>query len=155
MKYFILSITLLFTTACSLKTPFLEPDTFLQKTLTYTKKGEIYNSLEIKDTIFATYLNPLGKNISNDDEFVVSIFVDDDFDDDKKAGLHNSDISLTLNGYKPIMIKELKKDDTLRKLVPFKNEWSHYYLVKFPKTNSAKKELVLESKLYGATSLNF
>ena len=150
---FFIFLALIFGTGCSFKTAFTEPDTVLQKSLTWTKKGEIYNSLEIKASVFATYLNPLGKAKSSHDEFVVSIFVDDDFKEKKKAGLHNPDISLSLGGVKPLSVKELDEDSEYKKLVPFKNEWAHYYLVKFPK--STQKVLILKSQRYGKTQLKF
>jgi len=156
MKKIIVFLTILFFSfGCSFKTPFTKPDTVLQKTLAWTKKGEIYNSLEIKASIFATYLNPLGKAKSSDEEFVVSVFVDDDFKEKEKAGLNNPDISLTLNKTQYISKKELDEDSEYKKLVPFKNEWSHYYLVKFPKSSSKTLKLTLTSKNYGVTTLTF
>jgi hypothetical protein len=155
IKIFTFITILFFGLGCSFKEPFVEQDKVLQKSLTWTRKGEIYNSLEIKASIFATYLNPLGKAKSSNEEFVVSVFVDDDFKDRKKAGLNNPDISLTLNGIKPISKKELDEDSEYKKLVPFKNEWSHYYLVKFPKSSQKKLKLILESQNYGATVLEF
>jgi len=155
MKRIIAFLTILFLAGCSFKTPFVEPDYVLQKTLAWTKKGEIYNSLEIKASIFATYLNPLGKAKSSDEEFVVSVFVDDDFKEKEKAGLNNPDISLTLNSVKPIYKKELDDDSEYKKLAPFNNEWSHYYLVKFPKSNDKTLKLTLTSKNYGSTTLIF
>jgi hypothetical protein len=156
MKIFTFLTIIFFTFGCSFKEPFLEQDKVLQNSLTWTRKGEIYNSLEIKASIFATYLNPLGKAKSNhDEEFVVSVFVDDDFKDKKKAGLNNPDISITLNGFKPISKKELDEDSKYKKLVPFKNEWSHYYLVSFPKSSKKELKLVLESRNYGDAVLKF
>ena len=156
MKKTILFLTTLFLfSGCSFKSSFTKPDKILQRTLTWTKKGEIYNSLEIKASIFATYLNPLKKVKSSDEEFVVSIFIDDDFKEKSKYGLNNSDISLTLNGIKYISKKELDEDSEYKKLVPFKNAWAHYYLVKFPKNDKKELKLILESRSYGATILTF
>ena len=152
IAFFILGIFLF--VGCSLKEPFLKEDTVLQETLVYSKKGEIYNSLEIKASIFATYLNRLDSKYKDGEYFVVSIFIDDDFEDPKKYGLNNKAFHLTLNGKKYINKKELDEDSELRKLVPFKNQWSHYYLVKFPK-QSGVKELVLSNYAYGSTTLRF
>ena len=150
--FFILSIFLF--TGCSFKKPFLEPDSVLQESLVYSKKGEIYNSLEIKASLFATYINRLDSKYKDGEYFVVSIFIDDDFEDPKKYGLNNKAYRLTLNGYDYVYKKELKEDSELRKLVPFKNQWSHYYLVKFPKQKGVKK-LELSHFRYGSTTLRF
>ncbi len=154
MKVLIFVVGVFLFVGCSLKEPFLKPDTVLQETLVYSRKGEIYNSLEIKASLFATYLNRLDSKYRDGEYFVVSIFIDDDFEDPKKYGLNNKAYRLTLNGKDYIYKKELKEDDELRKLVPFKNEWSHYYLVKFPKVDGVKK-LVLSNASYGSTTLRF
>jgi len=44
---------------CASKSGFLSPDVLAQRALSYTKKAEIYNSLEIKASAVVTYLNPL------------------------------------------------------------------------------------------------
>jgi len=156
IKIFTFLTIMFFIFGCSFKEPFLEQDKVLQNSLAWTKKGEIYNSLEIKASIFATYLNPLEKAKNNhNEEFVVSVFVDNDFKDKKKAGLNNPDISLTLNSIKPILKKELDENSKYKKLAPFKNEWSHYYLVKFPKSSKKELKLVLKSEDYGIAVLNF
>ena len=155
MKVFILLFISFLFVGCSFKEPFLKEDTLLQQKLVYTKKGEIYNSLEIKASLFATHLNPLDKKYKDGEYFVVSIFIDDDFDDEKRYGLNNSAYKLTLNGSSFLSKKELKDDDPLKKMVPFKNEWAHYYLVKFPKQSGKKLELVLRHFEYGSVGLEF
>ena len=150
--FFILSVFLF--VGCSFKKPFLESDTVLQESLVYSRKGEIYNSLEIKASLFATYLNRLDSKYKDGEYFVVSLFIDDDFEDSNRYGLNNRAYRLTLNGEEYISKKELKNDSELRKLVPFKNQWSHYYLVKFPK-QSGVKELELSHFSYGSTVLRF
>ena len=154
MKVLIFVFSIFLFVGCSLKEPFLKPDTLLQESLVYSKKGEIYNSLEIKASLFATYLNRLDSKYKDGEYFVVSIFIDDDFEDPEKYGLNNKAYRLTLNGEDYISKKELKEDSELRKLVPFKNQWSHYYLVKFPKQNGVKS-LVLSHDIYGSTTLRF
>jgi len=146
---------LLFSFGCSFKTSFTKPDMVLQKSLSWTKKGEIYNSLEVKVAVFATYVNPLVKTKGDDEEFVVSIFIDDDYKEKSKYGLNNPDISLTLDGVKPLSKKELDDDSRYKRLVPFDNAWAHYYLVKFPKSDKKKMKLIVESQNYGATVLTF
>ena len=154
MKRLVFLFVIFVLAGCTLKKTFVEPDTVLQETLVYSRKGEIYNSLEIKASLFATYLNRLDSKYKDGEYFVISLFIDDDFEEPEKYGLNNKAYRLTLNGKDYIYKKELKEDDELRKLVPFKNQWSHYYLVKFPKVDGVKK-LVLSNYAYGSTVLRF
>ncbi len=155
MKAILFIIAVFLFVGCSLKEPFLRSDTLLQESMTNTQKGEIYNSLEIKASIFATYLNKIQPKYKDGEYFVVSIFIDNDFEDAKKYGLNNRAYTLTLNGVPYVYKKELKDDSGLKKLVPFKNQWSHYYLVKFPKQSGKRLDLILSHFVYGKTILKF
>jgi hypothetical protein len=159
MKYLILAILMLLflSSGCSQKSGLFAPDLLEEKALSATRKGEIYNSLEIKASLVATYLNPVLKSYNADEKasFLVSVFIDDDYSDPKKQGLFNPDYLLTLNGKKATEIRPLKLDDDLVKIAPVKNMWSHYYLVTFPKTSSEKLMMRFESQRYGASILNF
>ncbi len=142
---------------CASKSGFFTPDLLSQRALTYTKKAEIYNSLEIKASSLITYLNPLLEKYNDKYHvyFLVSLFIDNDSSDRKKQGLHNSDIKLTLNDQEPLTIKDLKSNDDLIKIAPVKNMWSHYYLVTFEKPSSDEMKIVLKSQRYGSSSLVF
>ena len=142
---------------CASKSGLFSPDILSQRALTYTKKAEIYNSLEIKASAVITYLNPLLKKYEDKYHayFLVSLFIDNDSSDIKKQGLHNHDIQLTLNSQSPLTIKDLKADDDLIKIAPVKNMWSHYYLVTFEKPLSKEMKMLLKSQRYGSSSLIF
>jgi len=148
---------LLFCTGCSDKSGLFTPDLMEEKALTLTKKGEIYNSLEIKAALIATYLNPLLKRYRDADRahFLISLHIDNDFTDPKKAGLNNPDYTLTLNGAAPLAIKPLKEDDPLMKIAPVKTLWAHHYLVTFPKHEDKALKMVLKSVRYGSSLLTF
>ncbi len=140
---------------CASKSGFFAPDVLEEKALSFTQKAQIFNSLEMKASLVATYLNPLLKTYKSDKRvhFLMSVFIDNDFEDPDKQGLFNPDYSVTLNGQKPISIKPLEKDDELLKIAPVKNVWSHYYLVTFHKPATDKMELLFKSRRYGASSL--
>ena len=142
---------------CALKNGFFAPDMVEEKALSFTQKAQIYNSMEMKASLVATYLNPLLKTYGSDERvyFMMSIFIDDDFKDFNKQGLFNPDYTITLNGQNPISIKPLDKDDMLLKIAPVKNVWSHYYLVTFHKPKTDKMELLFKSQRYGASVLTF
>ena len=153
----IVFITLLSLGGCASKSGFFAPDVLEEKALVFTKKAQIYNSMEMKASLVATYLNPLLKRYKSDAEahFLISVFIDNDFQDSEKQGLFNPDYMIALNGQNPTSIKPLDKDDALLKIAPVKNVWSHYYLVTFPKPATDTMELVFKSRRYGASSLVF
>jgi len=159
MKKIILMITaILFLGAgCSQKTGFLSEDTLEQNAVKYTKKGQLYRSMEIKAAITATYLNAIKKEYSSSDKemFLVSVFIDKDSEDPKKKGLFNKEYTLTLNGIKAKEIKVLDFKDDLIKLTPIRNNWSTYYLVGFKKQDSEKLKMVFKNDVYGKVVLEF
>jgi len=140
---------------CASKSGFFAPDVMQHKALAFTQKAQIFNSLEIKASLVATYLNPLLNAYQSDTRvhFLMSVFIDDDFTEPDKQGLFNPDYTITLNGQKPISIKPLDQDDELLKIAPMKNVWSHYYLVTFHKPASDTMQLLFKSRRYGASSL--
>ncbi len=155
--FFPLIVLLLGMGGCTTKSGLFSPDKLEQKALTHTHKAEIFNSLEIKVSLIATYLNPILPEYHQKDKayFLISIFIDNDFDEPSRYGLHNPDISLDMDGKKPLEIKELKSDDPLRKLAPIQNMWSHYYLVTFTKPQSGQMHITVKSRRYGASTVTF
>ncbi|WP_201338667.1 MULTISPECIES: hypothetical protein [unclassified Nitratiruptor] len=122
--------------------------------LRYTKKGDIVLSLENKAMIIATYLNPLQKR--NDKEyFFMRVYIDNDFEDPKKSGLFNPDYTLTLNGHKPLTIKEVESDSKLAKTMPFVQKWYRLYLVTFPKSKGKKLQLIFKNRNYPPAVVTF
>ncbi len=123
--------------------------------LRYTKKGDIAISLENKALIIATYLNPLHRCDKDKECFFVRVYIDNDFDDPKKAGLFHPGYSLRLNGHKPLALKELDKENLLVKQMPLCEPWYHFYLVTFPVIKKSKLTLIFSHKAYGSTALVF
>ncbi len=122
--------------------------------LRHTQKGDISISLENKALIIATYLDPLQKR-EDKEYFFVRVYIDNDFDDPKRAGLFHPGYELRLDGKKPLEIKELDKDDPLVKSMPLCEPWYHFYLVTFPKTESNSLTLTFSNKDYGSVQLHF
>ncbi|MCH9812467.1 MAG: hypothetical protein K0U47_00825 [Epsilonproteobacteria bacterium] len=156
-QYLLLIGVVLLLTACSSKPPFLSPNLVEQSIITHTKKGQIYNSLEIKASISATYLNQSIKAYekSPDEVFLVSIFIDKDSDQKERQGIYNSTYTLTMNGQKAIKVEPLKFKDDLIKSLPTRNRWSHYYLINFEKSDQEKLNIVFKSDEYGSVVLNY
>ena len=152
----ILLATLLLS-GCAPKSGFFSEDIRYQSALAHTKKGEIYNSLEMKASIVATYLNCtiMQCNNKNEEVFLVAIYIDEDSSDKSKQGLYNKSFLLTLNGKKPKSIQPLDYYDDLIKAAPFRNRWSKYYIVKFDKVKSQSLTMAYAHQSYGKVTLVF
>ncbi len=124
------------------------------ESLRYTQKCSFDISLEEKALFIVTYLNPI-EHKKDKEYFFVRTFIDNDFEDDTKAGLHHPGVTITLNGQKPLQIKELSKEDKLVKSMPFTQEWYRYYLVTFPKSKSKELKLTITFAPYGKKELRF
>lgn len=155
-KFFLFTLLVALFAGCAHKNEikiFAEDKPYVEA-LRYTKKGSIAISLENKAQIIATYLNPLEHK--NDKEyFFVRVYIDNDFEEAKKAGLFHPGYTLTLNGQKPLQIKELSHDSLLAKSMPLVEPWYRLYLVVFPKTHTKKLTLTFSNKAYGSVSLEF
>ncbi|WP_024792004.1 hypothetical protein [Lebetimonas sp. JS170] len=147
MKKFLFILLLIFFSGCSIKQA-LKHDPFYEKTLKYTQRTQILNSLETKALIDAVYLNGLYKNKFQNPTFLIGVY--NDFDNQ----LINQEFSICLNGQKPVKISSKIPKFILYKIFPFYNSWMNYYLVKFPDTG---KPYILEykSKDWGEVKLIF
>jgi hypothetical protein len=147
MKKIFLIILTVFFSGCGIQSA-LKHDPFYEKTLKYTQRSQILNSLETKALIDAIYLNDLYKNKFNNPTFLIGVY--NDFDNT----LINKEFSIYLNSKKPIKISKNIPNFILYKQFPFYNSWMTYYLVEFPKTN---KPYILEykSKHWGEVKITF
>lgn len=142
---------------CATKSGFFSEDIRYQSALSHTKKGEIYNSLEMKASIVATYLNPTLVRCEREDAeaFLVAIYIDEDSSDASKQGLKNESYLLTLDGNKPRSVRALDYHDDMIQVAPFRNRWSDYYIVKFDKEISKDLQMQYLHKSYGKVILSF
>lgn len=120
-----------------------------------------------------------------DEYFYVAVHIIEDAYDPKKHGLKNLDYKLFLvqpqNGsevvenqdqnqsdlgdkglgtrttryLQPIDTQELDEDHKLRRTMPVRNQWNHYYLLRYKETNASKLELLFENDQYGKVLLSF
>jgi phage anti-repressor protein len=154
--YLLFSLIFLFG-GCAEKSSLLDVDSVEQSMIINTKKGELYSSLEIKSTIFCTYLNGAVSRYkdSKNEMFLVSIYIDKDSSKKDESGIYNKDYKLTMNTHKPISIKELKYQDDLIKLLPVRSHWSKYYLVGFKDRGDSELIINFKSDAYGEVALKF
>jgi hypothetical protein len=164
-KHFLLS--LLLTTGCSMIeknsnnfSQLFTKDDIYHISLINTHKAQLIASLETKALLTATYLNPVYthencKNfcmdVSGGEYFFVGVFISNS----KSHRFDQKGYSLTLDGMKPLEVKELDKDDPLRYEMPMVDNWSTYYKVKFPKIDKEEFALIFENDRFGKDELYF
>jgi len=146
-KFYFLFILALIFSGCGIK-KLIKKDPVYEKTLKYTQRGQILNSLETKALIDTVYLNPLYPKKFTNPTFLVGVY--NDFDNN----LTNNEFNLTLNNKPPIKISKEIPNFIPYKFYPFYNNWMTYYLVEFNKTNPP---LILKykSKHWGETDFQF
>jgi uncharacterized membrane protein YobD (UPF0266 family) len=164
-KKILLLATLLTLTACNIKedsniAQLFKKDDIYHISLLNTQKAQLIASLETKALLTATYLNPVYahancKNcrisIKNGEYFFIGIYINNS----KTHHFNNKGYALTLDGVAPIEIKKLDKDDPLKYEMPMVDNWSTYYMVKFPRSNMSKFNLIFESDRFGKDTLEF
>lgn len=157
LRTIMILIATLFLSGCTLKSGFFAEDLRYQSALSHTKKGEIYNSFEMKASIVATYLNSTTVECDRDNAevFLIAIYIDEDTSDESKQSLMNKSFLLTLGGKKPSSIRSLAYSDDMIQIAPFRNRWSDYYLVKFDKQEAQELEMNYTHKNYGRVILSF
>jgi len=143
--FLLLPFMLLFT-ACSVKTAF-KKDPIYEKTLRYTQRGQIINSLETKALIDVVYLNPLYQDKFKNPTFLVGVY------NEFKNTLNNEEFNLTINSLPPTKISEEIPNFVLYKNFPFYNSWMKYYLVET--NSSAPYTIEYKSKHWGEVKFNF
>lgn len=55
----------------------------------------------------------------------------------------------------PIEATELDEDHKLRRTMPIRNQWNHYYLVRYKEVNASTLKLSFENDQYGKAQLTF
>ncbi len=144
--FFLITLAVVFN-GCAIKNVF-HKDSLYEKTLKYTQRGQIVNSLETKALIDAVYLNPLYPKKFKNPTFLIGIY------NDLNNQLIGNEFNLTLNGETPLKISNQIPVFIPYKLYPFYNSWMSYYLVEFKKTNKPLK-LIYKSKHWGEAKLTF
>jgi len=118
-----------------------------EEALLSLKKGVISQDGDTKATIQAIYLNNTNNELyENGENFFIAVYIADDFDESKNYGLKNSRYRLSLNGNEAVKVIELDESSTLRKEMPLKSRWSHYYHVIFNKTDADELKLTFSYK---------
>ncbi len=154
-KILFLLIISLFFVSCSEKNnafKYFDKDDVETKGVQYTKKTDILKGNEVDVIFWATYLNKIDKNLSeNEDLFLVSVY----FTNKDSQDIFENNFSFSLNGMESISIEKVEKDNQNFKSLMLKNSWGNYYLVKFNSQNINTLNLILKDQTTNSTQLNF
>lgn len=127
-----------------------------ERSVEQLRTGSIVLSLETKAIISAIYLNPVYPQQYKDGEFfIAAIYFENDMRSVKKRDINDIGYHLTLNGKEPVEIEELKESDVRRQLMPVRNTWNRFYLVKYNNFTEGALTLELENNQTGSVVLNY
>jgi len=136
-------------------------DEIYHTSLVNTQKAQLMASFETKALLTATYLNPvferrdcrkkLKSNFDDGEYFFVGVYITNS----EKNEFNTRGYSLTLNGFTPIEVKKLDKNDPLRYEMPMVDNWSTYYKVKFRKSPKKDLTLIFENDRFGKDILHY
>jgi len=146
MLFLIISAMILFN-GCALKTA-LKKDPLYEKTLKYTRRGQIVNSLETKALIDAINLNGLYPKKFQNPTFLIGIY------NNQSNALQNHEFSIYLNNKKPTKVSTKIPNFIPYKNYPFYNTWMTYYLVTFP-TTSKPYHIIYKNIYWGKVKFTF
>ena len=159
MRFSLLSfIALLTMSGCADKGAFdlFKMDAAHERSVEQLRTGSIVLSLETKAIISGIYLNPVYPQQYKDGEsFIVAIYFENDIRSVKKRDIHDIGYTLTLNGKEPVEMEELPEKDLRRELIPVRNTWNRFYLVKYKNFSEGVLTLALENNQTGKVVLNY
>lgn len=120
------------------------------------RSGAIVLSLETKAIFSSLYLNHTDPATYHEGEnFIVSVYFENDDKGYKVRELESNGYSLTLNGKKATLIEPLAEKDPRRALMPVQNNWNRYYFVRFNSEQNSSLVLQLENNQTGSVALNY
>lgn len=159
MRFSILSfIALLTMTGCADKGAFdfFKMDAAHERSVEQLRTGSILLSLETKAIISALYLNPVYPDQYKDSEyFIAAIYFENDIRGIKQRNMNDIGYHLTLNGKEPVEVEELRENDLRRNLIPVRNTWNRYYMIRYKSFSEGTLALQLENNLTGSVVLNY
>lgn len=120
------------------------------------RSGAIVLSLETKAIFSSLYLNNTDPATYHDGEnFIVSVYFENDNKSYKVRELESNGYSVTLNGKKANLIEPLSENDPRRALMPIQNDWNRYYFLQFNSEQNSSLKLQLENNQTGKVVLNY
>ncbi|MEN8303952.1 MAG: hypothetical protein ABFQ64_07765 [Campylobacterota bacterium] len=148
MKTFTIILTfLVLISGCASKNAFEQFDMSEKQELSANalQRSKVKHEEKVNGIVSTVYLNFVSpKEYSDGEYFYVYTYLKN----------KNYEFRFLLNGKEPISVKELPPTNEFTELTSINNEWSKYYLVKFPKQGD-KLSFVFENGPYSSDILKF
>ena len=147
MKIFLLSVlTIIFISGCATKNAFskLKIDVDQEKAIENTRSAKMLSEGKVGGIFSAIYLNNIYTDKTTQ-QFYISIFMKES----------KSNLDFTLNGNKPLEIKELASDSEFAHLLMMENKWTKNYLISFENTKASNLNLLIYSDQFSSGQLKY
>lgn len=147
MKIFLLSVlTIIFISGCATKNAFskLKMDVDQEKAIENTRSAKMLSEGKVGGIFSAIYLNNIYTDKTTQ-QFYISIFMKES----------KSNLDFTLNGNKPLEIKELASDSEFAHLLMMENKWTKNYLISFENTKASNLNLLIYSDQFSSGQLKY
>lgn len=152
-----LSVLLAFS-GCAQKGAFdlFKMDEAHERAVEQLRSGTILLSLETKAIISSVYLNKIDPDKYKDGEnFLVALYIEKDSTIIKNRDWETYGYALTLNGKKATAVESLDEKDVRRSLIPVRNSWYRYYIIRFDSAAGDSLALRLENNQTGSVELGY
>lgn len=132
-------------------------DTAHERAIEQMRSGTIIQSFETKAILSAVYLNPVYPGEYKDGEyFIAAVYFEKSHNlETKKWDIEKHGYTLSLNGEKPASMEEITEKDPRRALIPVRNNWNKYYIIRFAPVQSSSLALKLENDQTGSVVLSY
>jgi len=105
-----------------------------EKMINNYQKKSIISELETKVVISTVYMNKVEDINASNDRFLISLYIQNDFYEKKRAGMFNKHLNITLKDQNGTHIEEVDDEHPFFPKLPLYTKWSRYYLVDFNAT---------------------
>jgi len=159
MRFSLIALTALLSfSGCSQKGAFdlFKMDKAQERAIEELRIGTIVMSFETKAIFSSLYLNKINPETYNGGEyFIASFYFANDNRLIKQLNIEDYGYHLTLNGKSPTLVEPLSETDLRRRLMPIRNDWNRYYLIRFDPVPESALTLRLENNQTGSVVLNY
>ena len=133
---------------------FFKIDAQHERAVSNLRTATIVKEKETKAIISSIYLNRvMPESYSGNDVFYIALYLPKSSELFSEEGEEIEGNQLLLNKMHPVAVKNADENETLRSLMPVKNDWNRYYIVEFAAPEENLLTLTLESDQYGQAHL--
>ena len=111
-----------------------------------TRTGKLSFKDKVGGIFSAIYMNNVSSEFDNEyNNFYISAYIKN----------KNEYLNITLDGKKPLEIKELSKDNEFSHLLYIKSDWGKNYIMSFENNERSEVNLLIENGQFSSGQLSF